>query len=125
MAVGLGNIALGVGLLLAAILLLVRLIAIKAGWDPIARRYKPGTPAHAAFDKLLKPRRYVITLTLALLGTLAIAAFLAINVFSLLNAHTASSTGTLVAGVAVAFLMFVTLLVIGYNLLIKYYDSSK
>lgn len=110
---------LSIGLLLAAVLFIARLMAIKLNCDPIMRRYKPGTPQYNAYRKLVRPRRFTISLGVSLLVVFILASYVISTGYTLVRANTPSSHYILIFGPIAAVVIFIVALSVGYYMLIK------
>ena len=109
----------GIILLLAAPLYIARLIAIKTNRDPIMRKYRPGTPAYAAFQKLQDPRRFAISVIISVIVMLAAAGFAVYEARAILHSHASSPHYILISNTIAAIAAFALALVVGYYVLIR------
>lgn len=110
---------LSIGLLLVALLFIVRLWAIKTNHDPVMRKYKPGTPVYEAYRKLASPRKFTFLLTTSIIAAILLAAYAASTARNLLNTNTPASHYMLIFGPIAAIVIFAVALVSGYFMLVR------
>lgn len=101
------------------LLFIVRLIAMKLRIDPMAKRYKPGTPEYAGVMRLTGQPRFTITIIITLLAVLLFLAYAVKDIQDLLKINISDAHGVLVNTIIGALIILSIVLILAYYLLVK------
>jgi ABC-type Fe3+ transport system permease subunit len=111
-----------IGLLLVALLFIVRLVAIKMNRNPIMKRYKPDTPKFRVYQKLRSPQRFKITLTIAIIATILLAILVTLSTLRLIHENSSFYHYMLVFGPMSDIAIFALAIGVSYIVMTKKFD---
>jgi len=108
-----------IGLALITMLFIARVIAIKLNRDPLMKKYKPGSPEYAVYQRLVRPRRFITVLAASILAFMLFGAYALATAIRLSHEHTPSAHYMLIFGPVSATAIFIVGMVVVYNMIIK------